>query len=349
MIKMFTDTLDKDFKSIDVSLLDSFKNKTVLVTGSTGLIGSIFTKFMLYANENYDLNIKILALVRNLQKFNDIYGLYSDRLKTYNCDLSLDELTINEPVDFILHAAAITTSKTMITSPVDVISTSVNGTTKILKLATEKHAKLIFLSSMEVYGSISQDTKARECDLGYINLESIRSCYPESKRLCEVLCRAYSHQYKTQVIIARLSQVFGAGVLKTENRVFAQFCRSAINNKDIILKTQGLSEGNYTYSSDAISAFLILFNNGLTGETYNISNETTHCTIKELAELASNVVAHGKSKVRIDVDEDNTNGYADDVKLFLDSTKIRKLGWNPQVDLDEAFIRLATYMRETEN
>lgn len=347
MIRLFTDTLDKDFKSIDVNLLDSFKNKTVLVTGCTGLIGSIFTKFMLYANENYGLNIRIIVLVRNISKFNDIYGLYSNRITTYKCDLSLDELVIGEPIDFILHAAAITTSKTMITSPVDVISTSINGTAKILKLATEKHAKLVFLSSMEVYGSISQDTKAKESDLGYINLESIRSCYPESKRLCEVLCRAYSHQYGTQVIIARLSQVFGAGVLQTENRVFAQFCRSAIKNQDIILKTQGLSEGNYTYSTDAISAFFILFNKGLSGETYNVSNEATHCTIKELAELVSNVIAHGKSNVCIDVDEDNTNGYADDVKLFLNSAKIRKLGWTPQVNLDEAFIRLASYMRET--
>ena len=85
---------------------------------------------------------------------------------------------------------------------------------------------MVFISSMEVYGILNtQDHKITENQLGYVNLASVRSCYPEGKRYCECLCNAYAAQYNVNVVTARLAQTFGAGILKTENRVFAQFAK----------------------------------------------------------------------------------------------------------------------------
>lgn len=99
---------------------------------------------------------------------------------------------------------------------------------------------------MEVYGSFTEaNHNVTETELGYINPLAVRSNYPESKRLCENMCVAYYPEYKVPVKIACLLQTFGAGILSGENRVFAQFAKNAIEGKDIVLHTKGLSEGNY--------------------------------------------------------------------------------------------------------
>ena len=70
------------------------------------------------------------------------------------------------------------------------------------------------------------------------------------------MCIAYMSEYNIPVKIARLAQTFGAGILPGENRVFAQFAKSAIKGKDIVLHTKGMSEGNYCYTRDCITGFV---------------------------------------------------------------------------------------------
>jgi nucleoside-diphosphate-sugar epimerase len=177
----------------------------------------------------------------------------------------------------------------------------------------------------------------------------VRSGYPESKRLCECLCTSYAEQYGVGVTIARLAQTFGAGILPTENRVFAQFARSALAGENIVLKTRGLSEGNYVYGADAVAALLLLLTKGISGEAYNVCNEASHTTIREMAELVSQTLSRGKSKIVLELDEKGASGYAPDVRLFLSSEKLRSLGWVPTADLREAYRRLGEFLGEQNN
>lgn len=125
-------------------------------------------------------------------------------------------------VDYIVHTAAVTTSKTMVSKPVETLLGSINGTDTMLRLARRTGASILYLSSMEAYGTIDDSgKKATEEELGYIDLSNVRSCYPESKRLCECLCRSYHEQYHVRAVSGRLAQTFGAGVMPQENRVFA--------------------------------------------------------------------------------------------------------------------------------
>lgn len=87
-----------------------------------------------------------------------------------------------------------------------------------------------------------------------MDLTNVRSSYLEGKRMSELLCNSYADQYGLRVVTARLTQVFGAGVLPSENRVFAQFARSVMQGEDIVLHTTGQSEGNYVYAMDAVKA-----------------------------------------------------------------------------------------------
>lgn len=346
--------LDEDLELLSQSDLpfEQFRGKSILITGATGLIGSLLVRNLLYCNRVHKLEMKIYALIRSREKADAIFGGSVDlsNLVYIIADIEKDELdekisTIGH-CDFIIHAAAVTASKLMVAKPVDTIKTAVNGTEKLLQFAVNKKCEsFVYISSMEIYGQPFTDGKTTEKDLGYVDISTVRSCYPEGKRMCECLCTAYASQYALNVKSARLAQTFGPGILPTENRVFAQFARSVMAGEDIVLHTQGTSEGNYVYTRDAIKAILLLLIQGEAGQAYNVANEKNHMTIRQMAELVAKDISDRNIHVVIDVPKDNQAlGYAPDVRLWLDSSKMRALGWEPEVDLAESYRRMLRWM-----
>ena len=344
------DVLEEDFDKItkrDISW-DALRNSSFVITGATGLIGSLIVKYLLYANRTMNFGAKIYAVVRNVEKADKIFAEEKTDALTYVvADLTKEKVNCEGDCDYIVHAAAVTASKVMVSDPVGTICTSIDGTEKMLQLAVEKKAKaFIYISSMEIYGQPTVGGKTAEKDLGYVDIENVRSCYPEGKRMCECLCTAYAAQYGVNVISARLAQTFGAGILPTENRVFAQFARSVMRGENIILHTTGESEGNYVYTADAIAAIMTLLVKGKAGEAYNIANEDSHITIRNMAELVAREIAGEKIQVVIDIPEDSVSlGYAPPVKMWLDASKMRELGWKPEIGLVEAYKRMICWMK----
>lgn len=318
------------------------KEHTVLVTGATGLIGFQLIKALLAIG-----NIRIIALIRNMDKAKRIYTKEEIQNISFVIGDIVEKINIDMDVDYIFHCAAVTTSKMMINNPVETIITSVNGTNNILKLALEKSSKsVVFISSMEMYGAFNSNVgEITEETIGYIDPLELRSNYPESKRLCENMCIAYLHEYNVPVKIARLAQTFGAGILPWENRVFAQFARSVLNETDIVLHTKGLSEGNYCYTSDCITGLFTILLNGENGEAYNISNPKNHTTIANMANMVAENIANNKIKVIYDIPESNTYGYAAETKMKLNSDKLQKIGWIPHVDLEESYNRMIEQLK----
>lgn len=344
------DVLEEDFDKItkrDISW-DALRNSSFVITGATGLIGSLIVKYLLYANRTMNFGANIYAVVRNVEKADKIFAEEKTDALTYVvADLTKEKVNCEGDCDYIVHAAAVTASKVMVSDPVGTICTSIDGTEKMLQLAVEKKAKaFIYISSMEIYGQPTVGGKTAEKDLGYVDIENVRSCYPEGKRMCECLCTAYAAQYGVNVISARLAQTFGAGILPTENRVFAQFARSVMRGENIVLHTTGESEGNYVYTADAIAAIMTLLVKGKAGEAYNIANEDSHITIRNMAELVAREIAGKKIQVVIDIPEDSVSlGYAPPVKMWLDASKMRELGWKPEIGLVEAYKRMICWMK----
>lgn len=348
------DMLYDDLQKIAESKLPfaQYRNKVFLITGATGLVGSLLIKTLLYCNSVHNLNIKIIAVVRNKEKAEGIFEEFqSQGVVEYKImDLAKDELKVDSYVNYIIHGAAVTTSKIMVSDPVGTIQTALLGTESVLKLASKKNVEsMVYISSMEIYGQPqgNMGTKTREDELGYIDLTNVRSCYPEGKRMCECMCTAYAKQYNVNVKSARLAQTFGPGILPGENRVFAQFARSVLSGTDIILHTKGDSEGNYVYTRDAVLGILLLLTEGEAGQAYNIANEKCHLTIKQMAEMVAADIADNRIKVVVDLPEDAQKlGYAPGVKLWLNSEKIRQLGWKPEVEMKEAYERMINWMEQ---
>lgn len=321
--------------------------KTVLVTGATGLIGQNLVKTLLKASDELNGSIRILAVVRNLEKAKKIFSDVWDKIQFINCDIT-NPINIDFPVHYIIHAASETASKFFIDKPVETIRTAVLGTYNTLMLAKEKKVdRYIYLSTMEIYGSPSTDEKINEAHGTNLDTTSVRSCYPESKRLCESLCVSFMKEWNIPINIVRLTQTFGPGVSYNDGRVFAEFARCAIEKRDIVLHTTGETKRSYLYTQDAVNAILIVATRGAPGQAYNAANESTYCSILEMAELVAEKCADGRIQVLVEAEAGSSVnfGYAPKLCMNLDATKLRALGWSPTCNLEDMFKKLIQAMK----
>ena len=200
---------------------------------------------------------------------------------------------------------------------------------------------------MEQYGvPYENNQRMTEDKIGVIDHLSIRSSYSESKRLCECLCASYASEYDVDVKIARLAQTVGAGAPRSDNRMPIQFARAAAQGTDIVLHTEGKSISNFVYLTDAVSGILTILDKGVKGQAYNVCNDREIRSVREIAELVCREVAMGSIAVR--VEKKDNMGYAPDVAMYLDSGKLRELGWNAEIGMAEAYRRLVEYLREVD-
>lgn len=329
----------KDINEIvsEVDLFSGLKNSDVLVTGATGLIGSMLLKAIFYAGKKYDLGINLVGQARNISKAKSIFAGEFDGIKFVD--------SIDGEYDYIVHTISPTKSKYFINNPVETIQASVELTIRALEVARNSQANMVYLSSMEQYGiPYERGQIMTEDKIGIINHLEVRSSYPESKRICECLCASYASEYKVNVKIARLAQTFGTGVSLDDNRMPMQFARAVVENKDIVLHTDGNSVSNFVYITDAITGILTIMQKGEAGQAYNVCNDNETRRVLEIAELVCRYVANDKICVKIE--KHDNMGYAPDVEMYLNSEKLKGLGWNPRVPMVEAYRRLAIYLGE---
>lgn len=308
------------------------------ITGGTGFIGSALIQFLL----TNDKNAHVIALVRNKQLAMDRFCAYDGRIifiedtvETFLENKILESCEIHQ----IVHCAAPTQSTYMISYPIETFEAIAMGTRNVLELARRhKVQSMIYLSSMEVYGSVEDTGLSRtEAELGEIDLSSARSCYPLGKRVAEHYCHLYQQQYGIPVKIARLAQVFGQGVRTDDKRVFMQFARALRNSTDIVLKTDGSSMGNYCCTEDAVSAIFTILNKGQNGEVYNVVNEENTMSIREMAELVCGYFGNDDMNVVIKEEDNAKTGYAPKTGLRLSAKKLRSLGWKPTKGVVEMY------------
>ncbi len=328
-------------------LAEDLRQKTIAITGATGLLGSCMTWALLALNRQHSLDLRILTIVRNAEKARQMFGKEDKTfgIITYNFAEFLP-FDAPEPIDYLIHFAAPTASKQFVEQPIETMNTVYFGTNSLLEYAKRVGlSSFVLASTLEVYGTILDDTTLlTEDKQGYLDPMATRSSYPLAKRAAEALCHNYAVEYGVRAKVARLAQTFGAGVTVEDNRVFAQFAKAVINQQDITLNTMGDLSRSYCYTMDAVAAILFIMVKGEQGEAYNVANEESYISVKDMAQMVlKNHYPLGKLLFNIK----EGLGYSPTTKLRLSTQKIAALGWKAAYNLEEMFERLIRSLKQS--
>ncbi len=325
------------------------QDKSILISGATGLVGSFLVDVLMTKNTKDGLNCKIYVLSRNAERAGERFVKWKG-----DTHLKFIPYDINQPlrnddieiVDFVVHMASNTHPMQYSTDPIGTITTNIIGVQNMLEFAVNHHAtRFAFTSSNEIYGENRGDVELfDENYCGYINSNTMRAGYPESKRCGEALCQAYKAQKGLDVVIPRLTRSYGPTMLMSDTKAISQFIRKGVSGEDIVLKSAGTQYYSYTYVADAVSGLLYVILKGENGEAYNIADEESDIMLKDLASIIAEIA---EKKVVFEIpDAIEAAGYSTATKARLDGSKLKKLGWKAKYNIKSGMERTIDVLKE---
>lgn len=322
-----------------------FYGKTVLVTGAYGMLASYIVFMLIFLNETVpSANIRILALSRNREKLAARFGEYFK--KDYFVPVIQDVCAPLDNVpraDFIIHASSLASPHFYGVCPVDVALPNITGTLSLLEKARADVAEgLLFFSSLAAQGLLEGNGVITEQDMGYLDPMDISSCYSESKRMGENLCKSFHHQYGVAAKIVRPTHTYGPTMDLDDSRVFSNFVADVIEGRDVKLLSDGSGKRVFCYLGDATLAYFKVLLDGLAGEAYNVTEAANTSSIKDLAVLIASLAGRPGTQViresRVFGDPYIESGSPVQHPV-LSSDKLKRLGWECRVGLEEGFRR----------
>lgn len=347
--------VQNDLKEIarNIKNIEKLKNTSVLITGATGMLATYISYLLMDLNEKQNYHIQVFALVRSekiaKQKFQTF--LQNPKFHLLIQDVT-EEIKLTEQIDYIIHAAGSASPYFIVNDPVGIIKANTLGTMNVMELARKyKVKKVLYTSTREVYGKVDDDVlEITEDMIGKLDQMDNRSCYPESKRMGENICKSYHLQYGIPFNNVRIAHSYGPGMtIDKDGRVMSDFIHCVVNNQDITLNSDGTAKRAFCYSNDCVIAIFMVLLNGEDGESYNIANETEEMAIKDVALLLTHIFPEKNLKVTyLDSKTVKPEGYSKIERVKLSTQKLEKLGWKPQVSLEEGLKRTVKSFLEGE-
>ncbi|ECO3963510.1 NAD(P)-dependent oxidoreductase [Campylobacter jejuni] len=313
--------------------INKIANKNILITGANGYIGSILT---LILHGNAKLYCFVRSKDRMVNRFQEICG-DMNKISIYE-----DLHKIKDKIDIVIHCAAPTQSDFFIENPIDTVDSIYTNTKELLEFSKKNNVeKIIFLSTMEIYGDIVGNNIGED-DIGKFSVTNIRNSYPLAKQISEFMVYSYSKKYSLSTSIARLTQTIGPTAQINDNRVYMDFIRSAIKKSKITLFTKGETKREYIDVFDVAMAIIFIACEKKIFEIYNISNPNIFISIYDLAKTISNKL---NAELVFDLQRD-TSRYLPPFIRKLNSDKIYQLGWKPLFSLNQSLDDMINYIKD---
>lgn len=336
---LYVSDIQKTLNNFDFKAL---QNKSVLVTGGLGLIGSSVVDLLIIYNECQNANIRIYIADINESGYISRYGAYSFiQFVLYDATQSIGFAL---DVHYIIHCAGISSPELYVSRPVETILSIFNGVQNLLEYSkTHLATRLLFVSSSEVYGTKDNVGSFEENRFGSVNINMIRSSYSEAKRASEVLCKAYSSEYNIDTVIVRPGHIYGPTASPKDKRISSEFAHLAAQGKTLEMKSLGLQKRSYCYSLDCAAAILVALINGIKGESYNIG----HDEITSIREMAMILAEAGNVSLKINEPTE------DDLKQFnpmdnssLNNSKIKAIGYRDSFSVREGLEHTVSVLKD---
>jgi UDP-glucuronate decarboxylase len=224
--------------------------------------------------------------------------------------------------------------------PVQTTKTSVHGAINMLGLAKRTKARILQASTSEVYGD-PEIHPQREDYWGHVNPIGIRSCYDEGKRCAETLFFDYHRQHQVEIKVVRIFNTYGPRMHPNDGRVVSNFIVQALRGEDITIYGDGSQTRSFCYADDLIEGFMRMMASpsDITGPI-NMGNPVEF-TIKELAEAVLGKVGGNSKLIFKPLPQDDPKQRQPDISIAK-----QKLGWEPQVKLDDGLELTIDYFRK---
>ncbi|MBQ8527254.1 MAG: NAD-dependent epimerase/dehydratase family protein [Lachnospiraceae bacterium] len=325
---------------------DKLRGKSVLISGVNGLIASYIARMIFHLNDTQKMGIRLYGIARNEDKTRKKWGAMLDRDDFYMIYQDVTQpLAFDSDIDIMIHAASQTGPDQFINDPVGTAMGNVLGTYHLLEYGrTHGTSQFLILSTREIYGKGSLDFVTEE-QYGVVDPTSVRSCYPESKRMAENLCVSYRQQYGIDCRIVRIAHTYGPGMILGDGRVVGDFLNNVVRRENITMNSDGSGTLALTYIGDVIAGIfyaLLRFE----GYVYNVSNSNETVTVKQLAETLCELFSSYGIQLIMNIPEEKSAGYLSYKLGFLQSDKAIAEGWSPRVDLREGMKRTVRYFEE---
>ena len=299
---------------------------TSVVTGGAGFLGSHLCDYLIEQGHR-------VVCVDNLEtgSLENVEHRTGDDF-TFLYQNVIDPITIDGPVDYVFHLAALASPVDYLRAPLASLKVGSYGTHNALGLAKWKRARFLISSTSEVYGD-PQVHPQPETYWGNVNPIGPRGVYDEAKRYAEALTMTYHTQQGVDTCIARIFNTYGPRMRRNDGRASVNFLNQAMAGKPLTVYGDGSQTRSLCYVDDLIRGLYLLATSG-EHLPVNLGNPDHEVTMLELAQTVIRV-AGSTSEIVFEA-------------LPIDDPQIRRpditraqqiLGWSPEVDLEEGLKR----------
>lgn len=301
-----------------------FKNKKVLVTGATGLVGGHIVDKLVAQGA-------IVFVTRRSKDFRSYFTekKLDEKTISASCDIKdysrVFDVISKYEIEYIFHLAAQPIVPTAFINPKEALETNIMGTVNILEAARNCPSikGIVLASSDKAYGKKCDDATEAAPMAG-------DHPYDVSKSCADLITRAYANTYNLPVAVSRFGNIYGPGDLNT-NRIIPGIMKAIISNETLEIRSDGTFIRDYVYVKDVADGYLLLMENiaKVKGEAFNFSTGYNF-SVLQLIEKVSGVV--GK-KCKYEITNDQKNEIPSQSLNYDKAAKI--LGWKSNYTFEE--------------
>jgi nucleoside-diphosphate-sugar epimerase len=326
---------------------DGLDGATVAVSGATGMVGAFLVDALMWKRRNDGLGVDVLALGRDEGKARGRLPYFGrEGFAFEELDVAVPGSMPSRPADVVLHLASTTHPRAYATNPIGTVASNVIGLSNLLEYASasDGEPRFVFASSVEVYGENRGDVERfAEGYCGYLDCNTLRAGYPESKRCGEALCQAYAAQRGLAVYVPRLPRTYGPTLLASDTKAISQFIHKGVAGEDIVLKSEGTQTYSYLYVADVVGGMLHVLTACEPGVAYNLADERSDVSLRDLARTIADIA--GTEVVFELPDAVERAGYSTATRAMLDASRVRATGWRARYGLREGLERTIRILR----
>ena len=330
-----------------INKLDDLKNKSLLITGAGGFLGSWLIQLVNFLNQNYKFNTQLFLIDRDFSKlkqhnplilnFKNIVAIETDIRSTIN---------LSNSIDYIIHAASTPDRRTHSSSPLDTMRSISEGTSSILQLATRlpNLRMLLNTSASSIYDQSDPIPINENSDVKPLN-QNISYAHAEAKRFAEMLCSAARSEARIPIVTVRPFTFCGPYQDINSPWAINSFIKDSLNQSPIKILGNGETIRSFMYGLDFAIWTLVIMLKAQNSETYNIgSNQGI-----SLKELAKKILIETNSPLEIETNTSLIGDIKIDSLLPNTNKAIEHFNLEIYTEIDEALKRTIDWYKLIQN